>query len=449
MYKRILSLVLAVVLVLSLVSLTGCGEDATGGKTPAGNNGGVSNGGATDLSFYDSIPEELKGTTVKFATWKDHTKEEASQVLSDFQALTGIEVKLVYIPQGEYESKLSAMVASNQSPDMLVINSNWLNLSSLLSPLEDAGVDTSDKFWNQEIQKIYTLNGKTYGTIAQDSAWGLHGQVVVWNKTIFEDYGIKTPQDYIDEDNWTLDTFRKMLKQLTAADPDLIGGVMSCNTFVKCYAKNNIVSYDPTTTNVKLDSSNDIKEAIKWCVSAKEEGIAKVVYNGIGTGYQFSEGKAGIAFDGIYAIRSNGYLAAMNHEDLEYALPPKADANSEYPIYGDYRAYGICKGSKNAKAAGYFIRYFTDASSYDMSEVYPNDRALDFAKNAAKKAVYKPYDISQEVWKRVYTDSQFKSFIELQSASQVDTAFDSMISSYNSCVQKSNEHLSNTVKGLG
>ena len=31
-----------------------------------------------------------------------------------------------------------------------------------------------------------------------------------------------------------------------------------------------------------------------------------------------------------------------------------------------------------------------------MSEVYPNDRALEFANNAASKAVYKPYDISQE-----------------------------------------------------
>ena len=39
----------------------------------------------------------------------------------------------------------------------------------------------------------------------------LNPKVENWNKTIFEDYGIKTPQDYIDEDNWTLDTFRKML----------------------------------------------------------------------------------------------------------------------------------------------------------------------------------------------------------------------------------------------
>lgn len=34
------------------------------------------------------------------------------------------------------------------------------------------------------------------------------------------------------------------------------------------------------------------------------------------------------------------------------------------------------------------------------------------------------------------------------SASQVDTTFDSMISNYNPCVQKANQHLSNVVKGL-
>lgn len=34
------------------------------------------------------------------------------------------------------------------------------------------------------------------------------------------------------------------------------------------------------------------------------------------------------------------------------------------------------------------------------------------------------------------------------SASQADTTFDSMISNYNPCVQKANQHLSNVVKWL-
>lgn len=446
MKKILVPLFLVLVILLSPLSLVGCGDKNTNSKSSGGSEGKQPE--QTDLSFYDSIPEKLKGTTIRFATWKDHTKEEAAPVLADFQALTGINIKLEYIPQNEYASKLTAMVSANQSPDMLVINGNWLDLAGLLTPLEDAGVDTSDKFWNQDIQNVFKINGKTYATNAAKSAWGNHGQCVIWNKTIFNDYGIKTPQDYIDEDNWTLETFRKMLKQVSAADPDLTGGLITYNTFVQCYAKNNIVSYDPSNQTVKLDSSNDIKEAIKWCVNAQEEGIARVVYNGLGNGMNFAEGKAGIAFDSVYSIRSNGYLASMNHDDLEYALPPKADANSEYPIYGSYRAYGICKGSKNAEATGYFIRYFTDANSYDMSEVYPNDRALEFANNAASKAVYKPYDISQEVWKMVYTESQFKSFVDLTSASQVDTTFDSMISNYNPCVQKANQHLSNVVKGL-
>ncbi len=441
MEKRILSLVLTIVMVLSAMTLAGCKD-----KAAAGDKAGSQAGEMVDLSFYDSIPEELKGSTIRFATWKDHTREEAAQVLSDFQALTGINVKLDYIPEKEYASKLSAMVAANQSPDMLVVNANWLDLAGLLSPLEDAGVDTTDKFWNQDVQNFYKINGKTYATIAEKSAWGMTGRVVIWNKTIFEDYGIKTPQDYIDEDNWTLDTFRKMLKQVTAADPDLIGGYFSYNAFVDCYAKNHIVSYDPKTVSVKLNSQKDIKDAIKWCVGAQEEGIARVVYNGLGNGGEFAEGKAGIAFESVYSIRSNGYLASMNHDDLEYAFPPKADANSEYPIFGAYRGYGICKGSKNPVATGYFIRYFTDKNSYDMSEVYPNERAEKYVEKCDEIATYKPYDISQEAWKRVYTESQFKTFSDLKSASQVDTAFDSMISNYNPCVKKANELLAKVAK---
>ena len=91
MKKILVPLFLVLVILLSPLSLVGCGDKNTNSKSSGGSEGKQPE--QTDLSFYDSIPEKLKGTTIRFATWKDHTKEVAALVLSDFQALTGINIK--------------------------------------------------------------------------------------------------------------------------------------------------------------------------------------------------------------------------------------------------------------------------------------------------------------------------------------------------------------------
>ena len=77
----------AVALIGVMCLFSGCGKDTgegTGRKNQSGNGGGD--------SYFDSVPAELEGTTVKFATWINHRDNESAAVLDDFTNLTGIEV---------------------------------------------------------------------------------------------------------------------------------------------------------------------------------------------------------------------------------------------------------------------------------------------------------------------------------------------------------------------
>lgn len=450
MKKRISCLLLALALSASAFGLAGCGDDKENGKkqtTNSSNGNSSTSNQEADLSFYDSIPEELKGTTVKFATWKDHKKEEAANTIADFETLTGINVELVYIPQNEYISKLTAMVTANQAPDMLVNNSEWMKLAPLLSPLEDAGVDTKDPFWDQEINKWFTIKGKVYATIAKNSLWNMGSYLTIWNKSLFEEYGIKTPDQYIKENNWTWETFRKAAKEVAGANPDFpYGAFVDMTSFTSCYNANT-VSYDKDNCKYSLIDTPELKSSLKYLVGLRTDNLAKIVYNGLGTGDAFAEGRCGLAFSSGYAIRSNGYLASMNHDDLAYCYAPKKDKNdANYPIAFSARSYGICKGSKNAKAAGYFIRYFTDPNTYDWKDVYPNERAYNFIKEQQDKANYSFMpSLSTDTYTLLYQGSYLKPFFDLPSVSQVDTEVDKIVSNFKPCVEKANKIMSEVV----
>ena len=66
------------------------------------------------------VPNNLKGTTVKFATWIDHTTTEAKYPMANFEKATGIKVEWTQIPQKDYYSKLVTMVASYTAPDVIL-----------------------------------------------------------------------------------------------------------------------------------------------------------------------------------------------------------------------------------------------------------------------------------------------------------------------------------------
>ena len=175
---RLMALVLSLTMVMALFAACGKKDEGSGEATANVQLDGSQKKWAsmfgeeyvTERVAYEKennpydVPEELNGTTVKFATWIDHTTTEASYALSNFEKVTGIKVEWVEIPQGTYLEKLASLVASGDAPDVYVENNDFFPKTLTISkPLNEIkSIDMEDPIWDKGYFNFSTFNGKTY-----------------------------------------------------------------------------------------------------------------------------------------------------------------------------------------------------------------------------------------------------------------------------------------------
>lgn len=115
--------------------------------------------------------------------------------------------------------KLVTLVSGGTPPDVSIIHPSWA--SSLLSKgffLELSDRMKKDKALRSDdilpyALEFYQWQGKQYG-LPYYSGPGL----LYFNKTLFDQYGVKTPDKYEREGKWTWETFLQVAKQLTRRD---------------------------------------------------------------------------------------------------------------------------------------------------------------------------------------------------------------------------------------
>lgn len=321
-----------------------------------------------------NVPSKLKGTTVTFATWMDHTKTEGAHAWKTFEEQTGIKIKWVNIPQSEYVPKLAAMMASQQSPDVFVENNEFFPQTlEIAQPLNKIStIDINDPIWDQSVIKASTYGKNFYFINTKYSIWN-GGDSVYYNKKAFEDNGLLTPQDYIDAGQWTMDNLIKVMTEFKALNSSYTGGHV-----VPSYLTSALGSSIVYQKNGKFVSGiND---------SAFTEGFR--IYNKMkeakllgGTEKGFMDGTCGIYIVGTMGLKRAGVFAKMDPDNLGVAPIPSIDGKSTPYTSAIFRSYGICRGAKNPEGAAYFLRYFLDPFNYDYDTVFMNEELRDYFVN--------------------------------------------------------------------
>ena len=250
---RLLSLILAVFLCLSAV---GCGKGKEADNTASDNGGeldmadlddidisldgtvsddGTSGGSggsknpvkeinAKDrLSVFGNIPKKLRGTSVTFAHWGDEGGEEYVKVAKEFTKLTGINVKWELYSERKYAADIAIKIASNKGPDIIVLCDSMPQIYKVAQPLTSI-FDINDGFWDPRVTKATSFNGKAYFVNSYYSPYAPTTPIVVYNKKIFNDNGLTSPVDYINQNNWTWETFKQCM--LDAKKLGFYGGVL-------------------------------------------------------------------------------------------------------------------------------------------------------------------------------------------------------------------------------
>lgn len=357
--KRVLALLLAVTLMVSL--FTGCGE-----KAGTSGNGGT---GSSDTNKNPNVnAEDYRGTTVTYVTWKDPDKNEDGIVVSNFKKKYGIDVKIDMVSQDDYVNTISASIASGTQGDICFVNGTFPGSLTIMQPLDAAKLNLEDPIWNQATLKNSTIDGHPYLVDTLSNVWA-EVDVCVYNKALFEQNGITSPAEYYEAGSWTLETFKKACREITALGKGYTGATVLGEIFLGLCGAN---TYSFENGVFKANINDRYYDATIKLSELFNDGLITP------TRSEFSSGKVGMALTNCYALKRTGYYSNFNSDNIGVTYLPRYDQNSEQITTGIYRGWGLIRGAKNPEAAGIFLREYLDVNNYDLDATFHNEDAANF-----------------------------------------------------------------------
>lgn len=407
---------------------SGAGGTASGtGSSKPGNTASSTSSGTSSTGK----PATLRGTTVKFATWVDVNKTEYGPVIQAFTKKTGIRVKIVNVPQHEYITKLTGLIASGNSPDVINDNSEFPRTIGITQPITVAGINPKDSIWNPIITEMSTLNGKTYLVSSKQASFQTSG-LLYFNKKLFANNGIKSPEQYVKENNWNWETFNKAASDIKQAAGIKLGCVFDTGVFTSSYGAG-FVKYKQGKFYSGID------EAILTDVwRFLQTGVKSGLFN-LGAKSQFVEGQAGMCITDTYGLKKAGYFSAMKNSDLGVTYLPKKNATDKnYPRGGFITAYGIAKGAQNAAGAGEFLKFYLNMDNYDTNRIYKTPEFTAFA----KEVINIPTTLNTVYWDdslQDLTGQTFNKYVITSDPSQIEANLEKVKNTVNAAVKKAND----------
>ncbi len=429
---RLMSLVLVIALTAGL--FTGCGDKKKGSKkNDAGQSG--SNG---KIEFLVD-PEDYRGSKVIFATWKDPAKNEDGPVVEKFESKYGIDVEIMLLEESTYVTSVAASIASGTQPDIVFVNARFPAVLSVMEPLNRAKLNLDDPIWNQFTIKNSTIGGYPYLVDTLSNVWA-ETNICVYNKKIFEDNNITTPQEYYEAGKWTFEAFRECAKQVSALGSSYSGAVSSLwgsNAYLNA-ADCGLYVYDDGKIDLNLnDRYYDVQT---FLAQMKDDGYLEMGYEA------FNDGKAGLAITDCFALKKTGYFTNINPDHLAATYLP-VWVEGEDPVQtGTYRGWGLAKGAKNPEAAGIFLREYLDVNNYNLDNTFHSQEAASFFFKVtgvpSDNMFYSHYEGV------IGSDYSYNNAWYTYSASQVKSSIEGQLNVLNNFCNEANKVIDTEIKWL-
>jgi len=185
MLKRVISVVLSTVIVLSLITAAGCLRKETGKiqEEPAKTGESETKGGE-------------KAKTLTLVINSDIVRDATKLVFEEFQSNTDYKLDVQMLPGGtKFAELVQAKMATKDYPDILIYNSvPWILRG--IKPEENLVEITNKEYVDKVFKGIYdsagSLNGKIYGV----PFTGITAYGMVYNKDVFNELSLKVPTNY-------------------------------------------------------------------------------------------------------------------------------------------------------------------------------------------------------------------------------------------------------------
>lgn len=355
-FIRLMALIISVAMVATLA--VGCGGNGD-------DNQGGGQGASSDIEFLVD-PADYKGTTVTYVTWRDPAKNEDGVAIKRFEEKYGIKVAVQLVNETQYVNEITATIISGKQGDIFFQTNNFPGFLTVCQPLDAAKLNYDDPIWNQNTFKYSTIDGHPYLADTVSNVWA-ECDLVVYNKSLFNDAGITTPAEYYEAGNWTFETFRKAAREITnywgkgyigaAVLSDAMLGAAGCAVF----------KYQDNTFSSGVDTK--LIDVMTFMAGMYDEGSLKV------SRFGFNEGNVGMAITQGFGLKKTGFFPDINPDHLGVTFLPVWKQGDENKASGIFRAWGLIDGAPNPEAAGIFLREYLDVNNYDIEDTFLNDEA--------------------------------------------------------------------------
>lgn len=310
-------------------------------------------------ALFKNIPAAIKGSTVSVAvSKKPDDRDEKVQAL--FTKTTGIKVD-VSVVSGGYVAAVAKLIAAGQGPDLITCTNTYPRCLEITQPLPKI-FNVNDGFWDKRISEATRVGGKYYYVNAINSP-STGGYVVYYNKSIFDNNGLTTPEDYFEAGNghWTYEQMYRCMEDVANKTSGNAGGILECLTLAGQMGVSPVNYNSATATFSSGARSNDLVAAIQYMAQAVEDGLA----GGVGIGY-FSKGNYGIGVGSTGYLKYNSSFADLGAKSLGVVPLPDSYRGKTLPYMPlGFDAVGIAKGARNPDGAYYWARWSRDLDKYD------------------------------------------------------------------------------------
>lgn len=211
---RLIAAIIAVCFVIGIV-FTGCGSTATEKKEETTKEQPQAKAEESTKKEQPDAAKKKEPVKLKFTYWGSPIEKKAVEdAIKKFEAkFDWVTVDAQHIP-GDYGTKITAMVAGNEAPDVAYLGENlalpWAEEGKLYNIQEFLDKDTELK--KEDFLDNIWYNwapGKTLGTNTACEAFA-----IFYNKDMFKEANVPEPPTKA-EDAWTWDQFVETAKKLT------------------------------------------------------------------------------------------------------------------------------------------------------------------------------------------------------------------------------------------
>nr|WP_231686878.1 sugar ABC transporter substrate-binding protein [Bacillus sp. JCM 19034] len=296
-----------------------------------------------------------------------------------------IHVELMAAPGDQYEQRLMTSLQGSSGPDVF-----YAHEPTMARLIEAGVVEPLNEFFSSDesYSKLEDFPEGLYGPAKKDEIiYGVtpdvNPMVIYYNKGLFEELGIKSPQDYYDQGQWNWDAFLEVSNQLVSEGKR---GFIIENWWAHWYSwiwSNGGLIFDEEA-NFVLPDNEEAKEAIRFIDQMVKDGVATYAGSlpqGQGVDAMFMSNQVGMISGGRWFTPQ--FEQSPNLE-FDYIYMPSNTGELQNPVGLPVAYMAVNGSSENKEAALKFVSYYVgqygqEARTGEGGSAMPSHPAADEA----------------------------------------------------------------------